>query len=147
MNKVLPPTYFLLTLILIAALHIWLPVYRYVSFPLNLLGVVPLVLGVVLNIIADNGFKRHDTTVKPFEQSSALVTSFPFSMSRNPMYLGITLMLLGVAVLLGSISCLAPALIFPVVIDRIFISTEERMLAETFGSDWQQYRSEVRRWI
>ena len=98
-------------------------------------------------MIADNAFKKHETTVKPFEQSAALVTAFPFSVSRNPMYLGVTLMLLGVAVLLGTVSCWAPVVVFPLLIDRIFIRTGERMLAETFGSEWQRYRSAVRRWL
>jgi protein-S-isoprenylcysteine O-methyltransferase Ste14 len=96
---------------------------------------------------ADQAFKKYDTTVKPFEQSSALVTEFPFSISRNPMYVGITLMLLGVALLLGSASSLVPVLVFPYLLSRMFIRKEEQMLTETFPADWERYRSTVRRWI
>jgi protein-S-isoprenylcysteine O-methyltransferase Ste14 len=147
MNKPLPPVYFLAALVFMAVLHFVVPVYRYWALPLSLVGVVPLVFGVALNVVADNAFKQQSTTVKPFEKSSALVTGFPFSISRNPMYLGLTLMLLGIAMLLGSISSLVPALIFPYLMSRVFIRDEEQMLAETFGAVWEAYRSAVRRWI
>lgn len=82
-------------------LHLLWPIYRYLHFPLSLVGLVPIALGAFLNVVADRQFKRHETTVKPFEDSSALITVFPFSISRNPMYLGLTLVLLGVALLFG----------------------------------------------
>jgi len=147
MQKPLPPTYLLLALVLMAVLHFLVPVHRYWALPLSLVGVVPLVFGVALNLIADSAFKRHNTTVKPFERSSALVTAFPFSIRRNPMYLGLTLMLLGVALFLGSVSALVPVLLFPYLMNRVFIREEERMLAATFGTVWEEYRSAVRRWI
>jgi protein-S-isoprenylcysteine O-methyltransferase Ste14 len=133
MKKALPPTYLLLALAVMAALHLALP--------------VPLALGVLLNLMADRQFKTHETTVKPFQRSSALVTGFPFSISRNPMYLGMALLLLGVALLLGTVTALVPVVIFPFVVDRVFIRVEERMLAETFGREWEEYRARVRRWI
>lgn len=147
MKKVLPPTYFFLALVLIVALHLAFPIFRYATFPFNLLGIVPLVLGLALNVVADGVFKKFETTVKPFEQSTTLVTAFPFSISRNPMYLGVALMLLGVALLLGTLSSLVPVLVFPYLMDRIFIRAEEQMLAATFGTEWERYRSMVRRWI
>ena len=128
-------------------LHLAVPVHRYWSFPLALAGAVPLVLGILLNVTADRQFKRHETTVKPFQQSSALVTAFPFSISRNPMYLGMSLLLLGVALLLGTVTALIPVVVFPYVMDRLFIRVEEKMLAETFGREWEEYQSRVRRWV
>jgi protein-S-isoprenylcysteine O-methyltransferase Ste14 len=147
MKKPLPPFYLFMALVVMATLHFALPVYRYWTLPVSLLGVVPLTLGIALNLSADQAFTKHNTTVKPFEQSSALVTGFPFSISRNPMYLGLTLMLIGVALFLGSISALVPALVFPYLMSRVFIREEEQMLAATFGTVWAEYRSAVRRWI
>ena len=147
MKKVLPPTYFFAALVLLVLLHFAFPIYRYATFPITLLGIVPLGLGIALNLIADRVFKKHETTVKPFEPSTSLATEFPFSISRNPMYLGLTLMLLGIALLLGSVSSLVPTLVFPYLMDRIFIRAEEQMLAATFGEAWERYRSEVRCWI
>ena len=147
MKKILPPTYFLMAPVGMILLHFLWPLGRYLSFPLTLLGLVPLLIGVLLNLVADREFKRHATTVKPFEQSSALVTAFPFSLSRNPMYLGVALMLLGVAMLFGTISPLIPVVVFSILMDVMFVRTEERMLAETFGNEWERYRLQVRRWI
>jgi len=147
MKKALPPTYFLLALVVMAVLHLLWPIRRYWGFPLNLVGVVPLAFGIFLNVVADRQFARHQTTVKPFEQSSALVTAFPFSLTRNPMYLGVTLMLLGIALLFGTISALMPAVAFAILMDLRFVRVEERMLAENFDGDWEQYRTRVRRWL
>jgi protein-S-isoprenylcysteine O-methyltransferase Ste14 len=128
-------------------LHLVYPSFSYWTFPLNLVGIVPLVLGALLNLAADREFKVHNTTVKPFEKSSALITAFPFSVSRHPMYLGMLLVLIGVAWLLGTVSCTIPVLAFAVVVARVFVPAEERMLAATFGDKWQSYRKQVHRWI
>jgi len=147
MKKVLPPTYFLLALLAMPALHFLWPVRRYWDFPINLAGLVPLVCGIVLNVVADREFKHHQTTVKPFEKSSALVTVFPFSFSRNPMYLGITSMLLGVALLFGTVSPLLPVAAFAILMDVYFIRVEERMLVDSFSDEWTRYSAQVRRWL
>jgi protein-S-isoprenylcysteine O-methyltransferase Ste14 len=146
-GKVLPPVYFLGALVAMAALHYLWPVAQYLSFPRTLIGLLPLGIGVGLNIAADRQFKRHQTTVKPFQRSSALVTGFPFSLSRNPMYVGLALLLVGIALLLGTVTPWLPAVAFPILLDLRFIRMEERMLAETFGSEWEQYRARVRRWL
>ena len=147
MKKVLPTTYFLLALVALPALHILWPIHRYWEFPFRLAGLVPLVFGILLNLAADRQFKLHRTTVKPFEESSALVTTFPFSISRNPMYLGMTLALLGFALLFGTIASLVPVAAFAILMDGRFIRVEERMLASTFGNEWQRYCARVRRWL
>jgi protein-S-isoprenylcysteine O-methyltransferase Ste14 len=146
-GKVLPPVYFLLALVAMAALHYLWPVAQYLSFPGNLIGLLPLGIGVGLNIVAEGQFKRHQTTVKPFRLSSALLTGFPFSVSRNPMYVGMALLLAGIALLLGTVTPWLPAVAFPILLDLRFVRVEERMLAETFGSEWEQYRARVRRWL
>ena len=66
-------------------LRFLLPGCRVVPFPWNLLGAAPLALGLAVEVIADRAFKRHNTTVKPSETSSSLVTGGMFAISRNPM--------------------------------------------------------------
>ena len=63
------------------------------------------------------------------------------------MYVGITLMLAGVALLLGTVSALVPVAAMPVLLSVRFIRMEEGMLADAFGSEWQEYRARVRRWL
>ncbi len=147
MKKAMPPTYFLGAIILSVALHFLLPVRQLLAFPWRLVGLAPLVAGIVLNLLADQAFKTHDTTVKPFQKSSTLVTGGAFAISRNPMYLGMTLILLGIAAVLGSATPFVVVPVFTVLLDRIFIVQEEQMLEDTFGDQFRQYRERVHRWI
>jgi protein-S-isoprenylcysteine O-methyltransferase Ste14 len=144
---IMPTTYLLFSLVIMAGLHILLPAMRIIPPLWNLLGLFPLVVGVVINLVADKAFRDAKTTVKPFEESSALVTSGVFRFSRNPMYLGFVLILVGTAVLMRSLTPYAVVLAFGILIDRKYIAVEERMLAETFGADWAAYRKSTRRWL
>jgi protein-S-isoprenylcysteine O-methyltransferase Ste14 len=147
MSKALPPTYFLGAGVLAVALHFALPLQQVLMFPWRLTGLAPLGIGIVLNLLADQAFKRHDTTVKPFEKSNALVVDGVFGISRNPMYLGMTFILLGAALLLGSLSPFAVVVALPILLDRIFIVPEEKMLEDRFGDQFRAYRKCVRKWI
>jgi len=149
MNRkpVLPPTYLWAAMLAMLAFHFGLPVKRIISFPWNLLGLLSLVLGAALNVLADKDFRVLKTTVKPFQESAALVTGDVFRICRHPMYLGFVLILLGLAVLLGSLTPFIVVPIFAAVIDRVFIVVEEQMLANRFGQAWLDYKSRVRRWI
>ena len=146
-KRVLPPTYLLVALAALVAVHFLWPVTYLVFFPWNLLGIAPLAAGVAITLIADRAFKKAGTTVKPFEESASLVTTGVFRICRHPMYLGMTLILLGVAVLLGSLTPLIPVIVFPVLMELVFIRVEERMLEETFGEAWAAYKRKVRRWV
>lgn len=143
----MPTTYLLIAIIMMVAIHFLFPAVTIIPLVWNLLGIIPLLLGVVINLVADGAFHRVDTTVKPFEESTALVTSGAFRISRNPMYLGFVLILIGIAVLLRSLSPYVVILAFVILIQGMFITVEERMLANKFGERWQQYRQNTRRWL
>ena len=147
LKKVLPPTYLLVAIILVLLLHFTFPVATFVQDPLNLIGLFPLLIGVALNIIADRDFKRYQTTVKPYEESATLLTEGVYRYSRHPMYLGFVLILLGISLLLGSISPYVVVLMFAILMEIVFIRVEEEMLYETFQEEWRQYKSKVRKWI
>ena len=146
-KRILPPSYFFAALLVMAALHFLSPVAQLVSYPWQLLGLAPLLGGVALELIADSAFKKHRTTVKPFEKSAKLITDGVFYLSRNPMYLGFVLILVGMATLMGSLTPYAVIPVFAVLLDRVFVKVEERMLEEKFGQAWLQYKASVRRWI
>jgi len=129
------------------AFHFLLPVAKVIAIPWNFLGAIPLILGLVMNLIADRAFKKHETTVKPFEETTTLITSGVFQNSRNPMYFGFVLILIGIAVLMGSLTPYAVIVVFAILMDIVFIRVEERMLEEKFGEDWLGYKKKVRRWI
>jgi protein-S-isoprenylcysteine O-methyltransferase Ste14 len=147
MKKMLPPTYFLLAIALVVLIHLLFPLCQLLVLPWRLLGLLPLTFGIVLNLLADQAFKKIKTTVKPGEPSRAMVTGGVFRVSRNPMYLGMTLALLGIVVLLGSVAPLPVVPAFALLLDRVFVVPEEESLETTFGEAFRQYRERVRRWI
>jgi len=143
----LPPTYFNLSWIAMVLLHFTFPIYRFLTIPYNLVGIILMLAGLWINLWASNYFKKVDTTIKPFQTSTHLVTVGFYKYSRHPMYLGMLLILLGIFLLLGSLS---PIIILPIyiaLITRNFILPEEKMLQETFGDAYQKYKIKVRRWI
>jgi protein-S-isoprenylcysteine O-methyltransferase Ste14 len=146
-KQILPPAYVLIALILILVLHFTFPGIELIPLPWNLLGLIPLVTGIILNFIADGAFRRAGTTVKPFQESSTLSTDGVYRFSRHPMYLGFVLILIGVAILLGSLTPWIIIPIFAALMEVVFIQVEERMLEEKFGSAWLEYKKKVRRWI
>lgn len=146
-RKLLPPTYFYIAVVLILMLHFLLPGAQVIHSPWRYLGLIPLILGSALNILADQSFKRHNTTVKPFEESTFLVTDGVFRVSRNPMYLGFVLLLAGIVMLLGSITPWIVVAVFALLMELRFIRVEEAMLEARFGDTWSEYKHRVRRWF
>ncbi len=146
-KKPLPPTYFNSSIFLIILIHFIWPGRMIIYFPWNLLGIIPVIIGAVLNLMADRAFKINKTTVKPFEESSSLITTGVFKISRNPMYLGMALVLSGVCIFLGSITPYIIVVLFIMLVQTIFITGEEKMLADTFGDAWLEYKKKTRSWL
>jgi protein-S-isoprenylcysteine O-methyltransferase Ste14 len=147
LKKILPPTYLYVAIIFVLLFHFIFPIVHILKIPWNLFGIIPLILGAALNLNADNAFKRYQTTVKPFQESNALITDGAYRFSRHPMYLGFVLILIGLSLLLGSISPYIVVIVFAILMDVVFIRVEESMLVATFQDEWKEYKSKVRRWI
>lgn len=147
LGKILPPTYLLVALILILLLHFVFPIAIVITIPWNLTGLLPIFLGVALNLIADRAYKRSQTTVKPFLESNALITDGVYRLSRHPMYLGFVLILIGVSIMLGSVSPYIVVILFAILMEVVFMRVEESMLEEQFQHEWKDYKAKVRRWI
>ena len=94
-------------------------------------------------------FRRARTTISPVkpEAASSLVTSGVYHFTRNPMYLGLSLVLLAWALFLSSPWTLLGPVAFVLYINRFQIAPEERVLSELFGSAFADYQSKVRRWL
>jgi len=146
-GRPLPPTYLYGALALILALHFLAPGAVLTKSPWRFLGAAPLAAGAVLNIWSSRLFEREGTTVKPFRESRALVVRGPYRISRHPMYLGMVLVLAGLAAILGTLSPVFVVIAFIAALELRFIRVEERMLEERFGDEYREYRKRVRRWI
>ena len=141
-----PPIYLFSSIVIMVLHHFLLPGRKVLALPWNLLGVIPMALGIGLNLVADSSFKKHETTVKPLEEPTVLITTGAFRVSRHPMYLGFVLVLFGIAVLMGSLTPYAVVFSFAIFIDVVFIRFEEKELENTFGEAWFEYKKKVRRW-
>jgi protein-S-isoprenylcysteine O-methyltransferase Ste14 len=146
-DRLLPPAYACLAILVMVGLHFVAPVVVLLAFPWNLSGLLPLAVGLAFNMIASRRFEQVDTTIKPFQPSSALVVEGLFLISRNPMYLGGVLILLGVALLLGTLTPFAVIPGFIILLTETFIKVEERMLEARFGEAYRSYKRQVRRWL
>jgi len=106
-------------------------------------------LGIGVSMAGTWSFWRARTTVNPTrpEATSTLVATGAFRVTRNPMYLGLFLVLAGWAAHLANFAALAGPLLFAVYITRFQILPEERVLANKFGPDFEAYRLRTRRWI
>jgi len=105
--------------------------------------------GVGLNLLPKLTFRRARTTVNPLRPAAAtsLVTGGIYRHTRNPMYLGQALLLLGGVLWLGSAAALLVVPLFVGWITRFQILPEERVLADRFGEDYAAFRRGVRRWL
>lgn len=146
-QRVMPTTYLLISIVVMLLLHFLLPGTIVIPMPWDILGVVPLGVGLIINLAADNALRKAQTTVKPFEESKALVTDGIYQLSRHPMYLGFVLILAGVAVLVSSLTPWVIVVVFTILVDRIFIQAEERILERRFGQVWWDYKGKTRRWL
>ena len=109
------------------------------------LSLVAAGLGVVLAAI--RRFSSAGTRVEPWAPSSAIVRDGIYRFSRNPMYVGMALVMLGLALVLGSPSSLAMVVVATLIVDRFVIRREEAYLEGKFGGEYLAYRNQVRRWL
>ena len=113
------------------------------------LGVVLGVLGFAFSLLGIASFERQRTTLNPLKPltASTLVDSGVFSRTRNPIYLGMTVVLIGAGVGLGNPISVALVALFPLYIGRFQIEPEERAMAELFGDAFTRYKARVPRWF
>jgi len=129
-KKLLPPTYFIILLLLSIGL-----------------GFILIIFGGVINLWTDLLLKRKRTTVKPYENPTYLITSGPFRISRNPSYLGFAAILLGVAINHGTLITFLSPITFFILMELMFIPFEEKNLERAFGKEYIEYKNQIRRWL
>jgi protein-S-isoprenylcysteine O-methyltransferase Ste14 len=131
------------------ALDRWMPLGQWIRAPWNRLAGVVAVAGIAIAVAAFLRFRRIGTTVNPIDPSQAtrLVADGVFCISRNPMYLGLLLLLIAWGLWLGSASPWLVPPLFMVVITLVQILPEERALTRKFGEGYLAYRRNVARWI
>jgi len=145
-TKIHPPILAGALLVVTLALHFMLPEERAVGWE-QVIGLLFVVFGVGMSCFAAAIFQARETTRNPYGEPAAFVVQSPYTWTRNPMYLGLTTVLFGLAVFFGSIVMLLGPAVFFAAIDRIVIPREEETMERLFGKDYVDYTSRVRRWI
>jgi protein-S-isoprenylcysteine O-methyltransferase Ste14 len=148
-HKIPPPVVDLAAAGLMWGIANWLPGPQ-LPTAVRLWGALALAgLGVFIALAGVIHFARAKTTVNPLrpERASALVTGGVFRFSRNPMYLGMALVLLGWAVALSSAASLLALAAAVWYLDRFQIQPEERVLRAHFGEAFEAYCRRTRRWV
>jgi protein-S-isoprenylcysteine O-methyltransferase Ste14 len=110
-------------------------------------SVAMLTAGLIIGLFAAGLFRRAGTDVKPWRSSTALVTDGPYRWTRNPMYLGMTFVYVGLAIAADSLAALLLLIPVVIIIKTQVIAREERYLEGKFGEEFRAYAARVRRWL
>ena len=146
-NKIPPPIVTIFFGLCIYLSRSYFPVFS--GSALNFLSIFFFVYGIFVFAAAVISFKKQKTTVNPIsiENASSLVVSGIFKYSRNPMYLGMSFVLLGLAFKFNVIGGLLFTGIFMLFITIFQIKPEEVAMEKLFGQEWKDYTKNVRRWL
>lgn len=147
--KIMPMGLLLIFAVLMWGLQRLLPQCHF-PLPLNgLVGIAIIGFGLTLVLAGGQAFRRAKTTFDPRtpHAASQLVISGVYRYSRNPMYLGFLLILLGWADMLANWASFALLPLFVLYLNRFQIQPEERTMRQLFGADFERYCAQVRRWI
>lgn len=144
-----PPLVMLLVGVIMWVVSKIFPAFTFGSIQSIMVAVAVALLGLAVSLVGIVAFRRAHTTIDPkhLTETSTLISSGIYRYSRNPMYLGVLLMLVGWAFYLGNVLSLLCTLIFIAYITRFQIIPEERLLREKFEKEFLSYQRRVRRWL
>jgi len=131
------------------ALSRYFPIVRFIPASWRRVGWYLITIALIALVAAFIQFLQARTSVNPHrpEMTTTLVTSGLYAWTRNPMYLGLSILLLGWAIKLGTLSALLGPLFFVPLIQYIQINPEEQALQMQFGRNYEQYCNRVNRWL
>ena len=144
--KLLPPHVAIVSLIIVVVLHYLIPT-PLISKPYNYFGILFFIVGLLLLFWSFGLFKKKETPILPGQKPTALVIEGPYKFTRNPMYLGVTAALLGIALYLGDTLAFSSPIIFFAFVSIRFIPREENLMEKLFGKKYLDYKKKVRRWL
>ena len=147
--KIPPPVYLLLAALCMWLLDRYFPIIELIHAPWNKVGFLFVILGMTSDGSSLVQFFRAHTTMNPLhpENTKKLVTTGMYSLTRNPMYLGLVSVLFGWGVILASLSTfiILPLFVWVMTVQQII--PEEQILEQKFGQDYLDYKIAVKRWL
>ena len=145
--KIVPPLVYLAGIVIGFLATIWMPTKVVPNSVAWTVGGILICCGAVLTGSAISKFKDVGTTVRPDRPASKLVIAGPYKITRNPMYLGLAFVYLGIAIAGQSVWALMLLPVVLALIQRRAIEPEEAFLEKRFGANYISYKHNVRRWL
>jgi protein-S-isoprenylcysteine O-methyltransferase Ste14 len=149
--KILPPIWFFFFLGVALLVHFYLLETKFDFLPSaieKIIGALLVLWGLYLSLGASKKFKEENTEILPASLTNrVLIIDGPYKKTRNPMYLGMVLLMLGIGVLVSSPAVLVAALLQFTVLHFLFIPFEEKKMENQFGEKYVAYKRSVRRWL
>ena len=142
-----PRILFLILIGATVAADLFAPLIEFGNLWLRLAGAALAVLGLAVSVAAKRQFQRAGTNVYTFKEPGELVTEGLYSVSRNPMYLGLLLGGIGAALISGTLAALILCAGFAAVVRFWYIAHEEQAMRRKFGGPYEAYCEEVWRWL
>tara|TARA_Y100000310_G_C20139047_1_gene559405 strand:- start:18 stop:467 length:450 start_codon:yes stop_codon:yes gene_type:complete len=139
--------YFLILIIINAIIHYLYPIKQIIPQSYTYIGLIIFIIGWIPNIWLGIYFRKIKTSIPSYNIPSKLITSGLFRFSRNPIYLGMIIALIGEMIFLGSLITFAIPSLFFILINKFNIKAEEAILKKKFGKAYLDYKKRVRRWI
>lgn len=124
----------------------WLPAAGLAN-PLTWLGAAMMAGSLALAIWSIRLFRAARTNPEPWKPSKAIVASGPYRFTRNPMYLGMVLFLLGLSLAAGQEWGVVLTPVLWLAYDRLVVAREEKYLTKKFGAEYEALRTRTRRWL
>ena len=145
--KIYPPLMVLAGILAQLLIGYVAPVQPILNETWQYIGVGLMLFGFAVILLVARGFRKNETTIIPDGQPSTLMENGLFAYSRNPIYLSMTIFLLGSALAVGQIWALAIVPVFVLLVRQIWIVKAEESLEAEFGQIYRNYKMRVRRWL
>jgi protein-S-isoprenylcysteine O-methyltransferase Ste14 len=146
--RIVPPLWIVILLVIGLCIHWLLPTRDILDWRCYPAGIILFVLGIFSVFWAGSLFRKRGTEILPHSPTNKLLMmDGPYRFTRNPMYLGMTLVLLGIAFFVGTLPMFLVPVVFFCIINFVFIPFEEAKMQRQFGDQFANYKQRVRRWI
>jgi len=144
-----PPLFFFICLTISVIIHFIIPVGVFILSLIAriCIGLLLMISSGIIALLSFKVLKEHHTPFNPNRPTNNIVQTSIFGVSRNPLYLSLVLVFIGMAFLMNSLVLVIMTIIFGVIIDRGVIKPEEVYLEKKFGDEYLQYKSKVRKWL
>lgn len=147
MKLPLPIIFLVSSIILIKILAVSFPIINIIPPDLKPVSVIFFICGIYLITTISLLFYKKKTDIMPRGKPSRFIKTGAFKITRNPIYLGMILIILAVVIYYGSLAGFIISCVFIFLINKLVIPYEEKEMLKRFGKEYENYRNKVRKWL